>query len=143
MGIELSPNLPEAFLVKLPPAERRKATGVFVSKTPLSLKTEKALQRTVAEWLSARAIPFFSPRSDKRTTWQVGAPDFVVCLPRGEGEEGFGLFVCVECKCLATRGKLSPEQQAIMAKVTAAKGSYLVIHSIEELEKAFTLLAKT
>jgi hypothetical protein len=129
--MKLDGPLPDHFLQKLPPEERKKlgrAGGMTSEEAQASYvaKSEKALQLAVAEWLRAQNYPFFSPRMDKRTTWQIGAPDFVVCV------EGF--FVCVECKSL--HGKLSKEQEAIMTYVTMGGGMYLVIHEVEELAKA-------
>jgi hypothetical protein len=128
--MKLDGPLPDHFLSKLPPEERKKLgrAGMTSEEAQASYvaRSEKALQLAVSEWLRAQKYPFFSPRFDKRTTWQIGAPDFVVCV------EGF--FVCVECKSL--HGKLSKEQEAIMSYVTMGGGMYLVIHEVEELAKA-------
>lgn len=128
--MKLDGPLPEHFLSKLPPEERAKLGRVGMTseeaQAKYAIRSEKALQLAVAEWLQAQKYPFFSPRMDKRTTWQVGAPDFVVCV------EGF--FVCVECKSPA--GKLSKEQEAIMAYVTMGGGMYLVVYEVEQLAKA-------
>jgi hypothetical protein len=130
MRLDLTAPLPDHFLSKLPPEERERLGRSRMTSEEAQAKyiarSEKALQLAVAQWLKAQKYPFFSPRMDKRTTWQVGAPDFIVCV------EGF--FVCVECKSLS--GKLSTEQEAIMACVTMGGGMYLVIHEVEHLANA-------
>ena len=67
---------------------------------------------------------------DRKSTVQVGMPDFVVCLPPN------GRFVGIETECQATRGRLSPEQEASMARILAAGGTYLIIYSLEQLIQA-------
>ena len=128
--MKLDGPLPNHFLEKLPPEERKKLGRAGMTseeaQTKYVARSEKALQHAVAEWLQAQKYPFFSPRIDKRTTWQIGAPDFVVCVN--------GFFVCVETK--AAGGKLSKEQEAIMAYVTMGGGMYLVVYEVEQLAKA-------
>lgn len=132
--MKLDGPLPEHFLSKLPPEERKRLGRAGMTSEEAQVRyiarTERELQRDVANYLNLHQIPFFNPRMDRKSTVQVGMPDFVICLPPS------GKFVGVECKCAATGGKLSSEQEASMARILAAGGTYLIIYSLEQLIQA-------
>lgn len=132
--MKLEGPLPDHFLSKLPPEERRKLGRAGMTSEEAQARyvarSERELQGQVAQHLNRHQIPFFNPRMDRKSTVQVGMPDFVVCLPPN------GRFVGIETKCQATRGRLSPEQEASMARILAAGGTYLIIYSLEQLIQA-------
>ena len=136
--MKLDGPLPEHFLSKLPPEERRKLGRVGLTSEEAQAsyvaRSERELQRDVAQWLNKREFYFTNPRPDKKTTLAKGAPDFIAAVD--------SKFVAIETKCIATKGKLRPEQEDTMRRVTnkQSKGIYLVIHSIQELEQAFAAL---
>ena len=143
MGIDISKQ-PESFLSKLPPEERARlghplsgpVRAFNTTEGELKryvAKTERQLQRDVATWLNKRQFYYVSPRIDRKTTLAKGAPDYTVAVD--------SKFVAIECKCWTTKGKLTPEQEDTMRRVTGgnSRGVYLIIHSIEELEDAFRL----
>jgi hypothetical protein len=135
MGIDIqNQNLPESFLSKLPIEERRKLgrAGLTYDEAiaKYAVNNERELQRDVSNYLNKKQIPFLRPRMDKKSTLQVGSPDFVACVT--------GKFVAIECKCRATGGKLTDQQKDAMGKILSNDGSYLVVYSIEELIRALS-----
>ena len=139
MGIDPS-KLPDHFVSRLPPEERKKLGRAGMTQEEAQkiyvARTERELQGDVSDWLRANRIPYFSPRFDKRTTVQVGMPDYIACVERVIDGEKVGLFTAIECKCRVTRGKLTEEQMARMGQIIGASGVYLVIYAVEELVKA-------
>ena len=135
-------DAPETFLSKLPIEERQKL-GHHLGTAARELnnnkeaqeryiaRTERELQQDVANYLNRQGIPFINARADKKTTIAAGAPDFVACLEDGK-------FLGIECKCKATRGRLSPEQEAWMGRIISKGGIYMIIYSIEELIRAIS-----
>jgi hypothetical protein len=75
--------------------------------TPIVLPVlEKDLHEQIADYCRKRGYYFVHSRMDRRSTVQVGCPDFIVFLPSGR-------VVCLEAK--RKGGKPTPAQQATIA----------------------------
>jgi hypothetical protein len=94
----------EGILRCISTAERRKLgkAGVTAEEAQEKFvaKSERELQGQIAGLLRIRGIWFHSARMDRKTTGQVGTPDFLLALN--------GRPVALEAK--HAKGKLSPEQ---------------------------------
>jgi hypothetical protein len=94
---------------------------------------ESTVLRECLHYLHNQGI--FAWRNNTGTVWMGGQPvsfgypgssDIVGILPGGK-------FLAVECK--SATGKQSDKQKAFQEKVTAAGGLYLLVRSVEDLER--------
>ena len=80
-------------------------------------QTEKQLQDSIAKILAARGIFFVRSRMDKRTTNNVGLPDFLLAI-RGFDSIGLEYHDCpIAWEVKLPEKKLNPAQQAIADKM--------------------------
>jgi hypothetical protein len=88
------------------------------------LLLEKELQGQIRSILGHKGIVAIQSRMDKRTSNQVGTPDFLFAVD--------GKAVCWECKLPG--GKLSPEQERMKELLAHEPNgwTYRVIHSVDE-----------
>ena len=89
----------EAILSRMSKAERAKMPGVQTAdeaQSRFKARSERELQNQIAQYLRLKGIWFHTARMDKKTTAQVGTPDFLMC--------GYALEVKHD------KGKLSDEQ---------------------------------
>jgi hypothetical protein len=100
-----SPILPAHILEKMDQRDRAQLgrAGLTASECAerAAVKSERAEQRLFSSWLSLRAIPYVTPRADKKSTIAQGWPDFSIFY------NAKAYFV--EMKSLA--GKVSSEQE--------------------------------
>jgi hypothetical protein len=80
-------------------------------------------QKTFASWLNLMGLPFYNPRSDKRSTIRAGAADFTVF-----GDEAKTIFI--EFK--APGCTQSPDQIKFEREVTGKGFEYQLVYSAHE-----------
>jgi hypothetical protein len=103
------------------------------------VKSERDLHKQIANLLRLRGIEFFSSRMDKRTTTQVGMPDFLFSIkyrPSYDDTTASLLNWPVACAWeLKLPGKkLDPEQQAMFERMSTGTNGWQcsVITSVDE-----------
>ena len=92
------------------------------------IKLERELQDQIANLLSLKGIVAIRSRMDRKTSNQVGTPDFLFSV-----EHGLRSVPCAwECKLPGK--KLSPEQQKMAVEMLAPPNAwvYKVITSVDE-----------
>jgi hypothetical protein len=136
--MKLEGPLPDHFLSKLPPEERKKLGRAGMTseeaQARYEAKTERELQKQIWQFLRRNQIYFVQPRIDKKTTTRKGTPDFIAACE--------GAFVAIETKCKNTKGQLTKEQEEVMAEVLQSGGIYLLVYSLEEVQQAFAHVIK-
>lgn len=121
---------------KLPAAARREvlrqldATEAKVRKS-MPAQPEKEVVRACLQYLEARRIFAWRNNTGALATGNrfvrfglQGSADIIGILPEGR-------FLAVECK--AAKGKLSPAQEAFLARVRQEGGVAIVVHNLDEL----------
>lgn len=136
MGLDPS-SLPDSFKRYIDPAIRKQMGKMGWTREEVMrrqvVRSEKELQKLIGSLLSYYNIPYIRPRMDKKTTTQVGTPDFIFSV----GRNGIGQAVAWEIKM--PREKLSTEQLDMMAKLYMSGYRIAVVRSVEvaidELQK--------
>jgi len=85
---------------------------------------ESELHSQIEDYLKMNRFYYIHSRTDKRSTNNIGTPDFVICGPNGST-----WFVEVKRK----NGKLSKEQTVVRHILLALGHKYAVIHSMTEM----------
>ncbi len=88
-----------------------------------AVKSERDLQKLIANELLRRGIWFSRSAMNRKTTNTVGTPDFLFCCR--------GFFCAVEVKHGA--GKVRPEQQEALDAILENDGRCMVVRSFEGL----------
>lgn len=121
-------TLPDNVLKRMSPEDRKPLgkSGLTQAECQERIddRSEKQLQRDIADYLRQRGIPFACSRMDKPTTSTIGWPDFT--FPFG------GKFWSLECK--SKTGKLSTEQELCGSLILANGGEYKVVRSLTEVK---------
>lgn len=92
---------------------------------------ESVLHEKISEDLQRRRWWFCHSRTDKRTTQQLGIPDFIVAAP-------LGISWFFECK--KKGGKLTKEQNIARHCLLSLDHIYSVIYSMEDYEREVKLV---
>lgn len=93
--------------------------------TKIARGQEIALHKMFESWCTRNNVPYIHSRTDRKSTIQVGHPDFTLLLD----DHG----CCIEFK--APGGKLTEEQGARIAQLTAARVPVLVTDDYDEAVK--------
>lgn len=104
----------------------RKRVQHDTSQPQLGTEREKDLHDEIIETCKARGWVIFHARTDCRTTYPLGTPDFIIAT-----DDGRTLYV--EAK--ARNGKLSPAQNAMLAWLRKNQQECYVVSSIEEFRQ--------
>jgi hypothetical protein len=93
-------------------------------------RPEAKVQKEIVAWLRAHgAVCAITDAGDSfGAKVPTGWPDITCCLPDGR-------FLGVECK--SAKGKQTPAQLAIQAKIENISGVYLLAHSFAEFMQEF------
>lgn len=98
-------------------------------------KSERDVQKQIANWLRLKGIFFVWSRMDKKTTNYCGTPDFIFSYV-----EQYRVFECVRpmARPMAIevkfgKGKLSEEQEKVMEQMKKNGWRYHVVHSLKEV----------
>lgn len=86
-------------------------------------KAEKEIQRQIDAWLRSQEFYFIRSRMDRKTSVQVGVPDFVVCA--------YGAFIAFEVK--TSTGRLSYDQERAQGQILANMGKCYTVRSLSEV----------
>lgn len=125
--------LPDKFLRKLPPAERKKLgkAGLTMEEVQVKADTraEKVLQNEMEGILRQRNLFFSRSRMDRATTLRKGMPDFFIVLPGGRA-------LLVEAK--VEGGNLREDQQKVFSEFWKQTGD--VVHIVLNLPSFCELL---
>lgn len=84
---------------------------------------EREIQRQIEAWLRSQEFYFVRSRMDRKTSVQVGTPDYIV--------SAYGCFVAFEVK--TATGKLSEAQERAGAQIQANAGRFHVVRSLAEV----------
>lgn len=125
--------LPENFLNKMSPADRRPMGKAGVTNAEalakFEAKNERELQKQIAAYLRRHNIWFAQSRTDKRTTNGLGQPDFLLSTyPDGSS---FPQPYALEVKF--RNGKLSDEQEEVRQKMIRCGWHYQIVRSLKEV----------
>ena|SRR6185436_13553585 len=88
---------------------------------------ESELHAEIIDELKRRRLYFVRSRTDKRTTTQLGVPDFIIAMPNGK-------TLWVECK--RKGNKLSQEQNITRHILIASGHRHAVVYSFQEFLNA-------
>jgi hypothetical protein len=126
MGLDRA-TLPDSFLEKLFPEDRKrlKAQGICTNveaQAKYERGIEKEMRAHYSNWLMLRAIPFVSPRHDKKSTIMVGWPDYTVLRDNRA--------LCVEFKVKGKKPR--PEQEKVIEFLLQAGIKTVVCHSFSQ-----------
>ncbi len=128
MGLDPS-NLPDALLRRVSPADRR-AAGLpaplaelaKLAKVRSDLKWEKELQSQIDNWLRLHGITAIRARMDRRTSNNLGTPDFLFAVQ--------GRAVALEAKLPGREP--TEDQRRVMAGLAKDGWKVAVVHSLDE-----------
>lgn len=135
-------KLPNSLRLKLP----KKTFCRFASPWELRAvlrepKNERELQAQIVAYLRARGIEVNVSRTDKRTTHVKGWPDLTFCV---QGSRCYWETYTAACawEIKFGKGKLSPEQEKLAARLTAAPNCwrFRVIRSLDEAREELSEL---
>jgi hypothetical protein len=108
------------------------------------ITTERELHDAVRDLLDRRGIVYFHSRMDKRTTQQKGVPDFIFSVGI---RWMFGVTAGVNAvpfawECKIGKGKLSEDQEKMMARLIAPPNKWrvTVIRSVQDALEDLNLL---
>lgn len=90
---------------------------------------ESELHDQIQAELKRRRWYYVHSRTDKRTTQELGTPDFIIAVPIN------GKTIWMEVK--RKGGKLTPEQNAVRHVLTASLHIHRVVYSIKEVIEIF------
>jgi len=126
MGLD-SATLPDSFLEKLFPEDRKRLRKEGICTTAEGqAKYERGIEKEMRQhyfnWLMLRAIPFISPRHDKKSTIMVGWPDVTVLRDNRA--------LCVEFKMKGKKPR--PEQQKVIEFLLQAGIKTVVCNSFSQ-----------
>jgi hypothetical protein len=129
-------------VVRLISKRDRRALGLKTLDEAIAaaeIKSERDLHRAVANLLRLRGIEFFESRMDRKTTNQIGTPDFIFAVsyrPNYDDTTASLLNWPVACgwELKLPGRKLDPEQQAMFARMTTAPNGWqcCVITSVDQ-----------
>ena len=102
---------------------RQKRRGAAAPPEPVVRFKESELHDVILAECRRRGYPVIHSRMDRASTVAVGAPDFIVALPRG-------ITLWIECK--TPKGKFRPEQLAWLAHLKNHDHQAHVVRSIGE-----------
>lgn len=97
------------------------------------VKSERDLQKLVANYLRQKDIWFCQSRMDRKTTTGSGCPDFIMCIHKYSPSSDFPQPNPIALECKHGSGKLSEAQQRVRESMTRNGWSYHVIRSLPEL----------
>jgi hypothetical protein len=127
MTIDSQTVLPNSFLRCMSPEDRAslgKADQTFEGACEKGeLKSEKELQRLIANWLTINEIYFVRQRMDKKSNLREGTPDFLVCFK--------GQFIALEVKVGGNHP--TPEQERELQAVRDSGGKAFPVRSLDEV----------
>jgi|SRR5882672_2847736 len=131
--------LSESFLKCLDPDERKRLgmAGLLASEAQAryDAKSEKQVHTQIENWLRLKDIFFVHSRTDKRTTNQVGLPDFLFAWPfAGEIRP-----VAIEVK--VNGNKLSPAQEKVRQQMIRNWWRYFLVSSLGDMLDQFNIKA--
>ena len=122
----MSVILPNHFLEKMDPAERRKLgkAGMTAAEAlaKAEAKSEGDIQKQISNWLLLHSIAFYRAAMHKKTTGRVGWPDFTFAIN--------GLACAVEVKFGNSDPK--PAQKETMRAMKANGWRVAVVRSLQE-----------
>ncbi len=104
---------------------RKKPADETVKQSGVSLERESDLHEKIIQELKLRRYYFVHSRTDKRTTNQIGCPDFLIYAP-------FGIALCCEVKRKGS--KLSAEQNVVKHVLTALGHRWAMVTSMDEFQ---------
>jgi hypothetical protein len=132
MGIDRK-SLPDSLLRRVASADRKAACLppplseiVSASSAKADHKREKELQTEIDNWLRLRGITAIRSRMDKRTSNNVGTPDFVFAVR--------GRAVALEAKLPGNRP--TTEQERFLCALIGDGWYVKVVHSLDEARQA-------
>jgi hypothetical protein len=105
------------------------------------IKLERDLHRAIANLLRLRGIEFVESRMDRRSTNQIGTPDFLFCVwgqltpTKTDPLAWCGAFpVACAWECKAAGRMLTEEQQAMFKRMTTAPNTWTcrVIRNVDD-----------
>src|SRR5687768_11329105 len=123
--------LPESTLRCMSPEDRRQLGKGGLTAAEATAKAEarneKELQRQIYQFLRQRGYVAFRSRTDKRTTNNIGTPDFLLSV--------HGKSVALEVK--TATGKTSPEQDRLHEQMVNSQNgwSLWVVGDVESVKR--------
>jgi hypothetical protein len=102
--MKITGPIPEHILKLMPQEDRPLGPAGFTRKEIMELtckKREKSMHDVFSQWLDLNGIPYIHSRMDKRSTIQIGWPDFTIVFK--------GKALCIEFKM--DGNNLSTEQE--------------------------------
>jgi hypothetical protein len=134
MGLDRK-SLPDSLLKRVNPADRRAAglpppVSEIVSRAAAKsdLKREKELQIEIENWLRLRGLTAIRSRMDRKTSNNVGTPDFIFAVR--------GRAVALEAKLPGKRP--TPEQERFLCALVGDGWFVSVVHTLDEARAAVT-----
>jgi hypothetical protein len=132
--MKLPAILPEAFLLAMPPEERKRLGRMGMTNEEARARfvsgQEHKLQALIHNYLQLKGIYYESDRMDKRTSGKKGRPDFRCCFN--------GYFVALEAK--ADGETLTAEQAREANRIRANGGKYAVCYTLQDAIQALNFL---
>lgn len=124
-------------MVEIMSPEDRKALGqktVAERSARADLQLEREIHRLIDLELNRRNIVGIHSRTDKKTSQQVGVPDYLMAL--WDSERGCARPVAVEVKLPG--GKLSDDQIVMRDRMVRDGWEYHVVYSLEEFKSVLS-----
>lgn len=130
-------TLPENILKRMSKADRAKLgkSGLLAceAQARYNAKSEKRVHTQIENWLRLNDIFYVHSRTDRKTTNQVGLPDFLFAWPfAGEIRP-----VAVEVK--VNGNKLSPEQAKVRQQMIRNWWKYFLVSSLGDMIEQINL----
>lgn len=125
MSLKFS-HLPDSFLKCMKPADKPRGNAGLTTQEASDKglnKLEREVHKEISNWLRLHGIPCFHARTDKRSTIDVGLPDYALAAA--------GTPVCLEVKVGGR--KLTQEQENFRAQLLANGWHYHVVHSLPDV----------
>jgi hypothetical protein len=127
--------LPDNILRAMEPKERAKLgkAGMLASEAAAKqlAKREKDVQKHICNWLRQKDIFFFWSRTDRRTTTQIGTPDFAfICSVYKMSSDSRGRVMPCAVEVKVGGNKLSPEQEKVRKQMIGDGWNYFVVDSL-------------
>jgi hypothetical protein len=135
--------LPESFLRCMRPKDRAELGRAGQLQVEVDakaeVKSERDLQRLIDQYLRLRGVVPIRSRMDRKTSNNVGTPDFLFAV-RGRRWDGGDQRVIETVACAfevkLPGKKLDPEQEKMRVAMTKPPNGwhYHVVHSVEEVK---------
>lgn len=126
MSLDLNKTvLPNSFLKCMSSKDRPKGPAFMTAteaQSKFDEKSEKKLQKLIANWLLLNGFYFVQQRMDRKAGLKVGTPDFLICV--------HGRFVAVECK--VAKNRPTAEQADCLTTIRRTGGISHVIYELKE-----------